>query len=71
MNLKADRDLFCSTQRVGGTGTAQFTAVPEQQEQQGTAGTDGCNNLGSLFRSKGTSVWEDNSFPNGMIYTFS
>jgi len=63
MSLKADRDLSCSTLRVCGTGTAHFTAVPEQQEQQGTAGTACCFALEVLFRSTGTSTSETDLFP--------
>jgi hypothetical protein len=63
MSLKADRDLSCSTLRVGGTGTAHFTAVRELWEQQGTAGTACRFTLEVLFRSMGTSAWENDLFP--------
>jgi len=62
MNLKRDRDLSCSTLRVCGTGTAHFTAVPEQWEQQGTAGTAGRFTLDILFRSMGTRIPENDYF---------
>lgn len=53
MTLNTDRDLFCSTLRVCGTGTNHFTSVPEQREQMGIDGTNAGFTLKSLFRGLG------------------
>jgi hypothetical protein len=62
MNLCPDRDLSCSSLRERGTGTAHFTAIPEQREQQGIAGTAGRLTLDILFRSMGTCSSKNDHF---------
>jgi len=62
MSPKADRDLSCSTQRVGGTGTAHLSAVPKQREQQGTAGTYCHFFLIVVFRALGIGTYENAIF---------